>query len=195
MDLSLQYPQMPFSYAITIGCAHRHDSILAPYNSSINVNHISSNNIRAEVLKATASKHSLPRIRIPSERVRNSSAHVRLSCGTRGIGAGEARPSLASGNGVTGCRKTEGKAQGQGRRRAGPEPTRGSRRQTYSPWRGAWTATRAARLWRATSAGPCFVNLSFHKTASVRFTRQREDSSRTSVALAPILSSPTTPRA
>ena len=41
----------------------------------------------------------------------------------------------------------------------------------------------------------CFVNLSFHKTASVRFTRQREDSSRTSVALAPILSSPTTPRA
>ena len=43
--------------------------------------------------------------------------------------------------------------------------------------------------------GLCFVNLSFHKTASVRFTRQREDSSRTSVALAPILSSPTTPRA
>lgn len=41
----------------------------------------------------------------------------------------------------------------------------------------------------------CFVNLSFHKTSSVRFTRQREDSSRTSVALAPILSSPTTPRA
>lgn len=41
----------------------------------------------------------------------------------------------------------------------------------------------------------CFVNLSFHKTASVRFTRQREDSSRASVALAPILSSPTTPRA
>ena len=41
----------------------------------------------------------------------------------------------------------------------------------------------------------CFVNLSFHKTASVRFTRQREGSSRTSVALAPILSSPTTPRA
>ena len=41
----------------------------------------------------------------------------------------------------------------------------------------------------------CFVNLSFHKTASVRFTRQREDSSRTSVALAPILSSPTAPRA
>lgn len=43
--------------------------------------------------------------------------------------------------------------------------------------------------------GMCFVNLSFHKTASVRFTRQREDSSRTSAALAPILSSPTTPRA
>lgn len=41
----------------------------------------------------------------------------------------------------------------------------------------------------------CFVNLSFHKTAPVRFTRQREDSSRTSVGLAPILSSPTTPRA
>jgi len=45
------------------------------------------------------------------------------------------------------------------------------------------------------AGGLCFVNLSFHKTASVRFTRQREDSSRTSVALAPILSSPTTPRA
>ena len=45
------------------------------------------------------------------------------------------------------------------------------------------------------STNLCFVNLSFHKTASVRFTRQREDSSRTSVALAPILSSPTTPRA
>ena len=99
---------MPFSYAITIGRAHRHDSILAPYNSSIYVNHISSNNIRAEVLKATASKHSLPRIRIPSERVHNSSAHVRLSCGTRGIGAGEARPSLAPGNGVTGMPKDGG---------------------------------------------------------------------------------------
>ena len=48
---------------------------------------------------------------------------------------------------------------------------------------------------RGMGEGVCFVNLSFHKTASVRFTRQREDSSRTSVALAPILSSPTTPRA
>lgn len=47
----------------------------------------------------------------------------------------------------------------------------------------------------AEAAEMCFVNLSFHKTASVRFTRQREDSSRMSVALAPILSSPTTPRA
>ena len=49
--------------------------------------------------------------------------------------------------------------------------------------------------YRDTDGFVCFVNLSFHKTASVRFTRQREDSSRTSVALAPILSSPTTPRA
>lgn len=55
----------------------------------------------------------------------------------------------------------------------------------------------AARdIWRCSdSLAMCFVNLSFHKTASVRFTRQREDSSRTGVALAPILSSPTTPRA
>lgn len=59
---------------------------------------------------------------------------------------------------------------------------------------------RYVAAWRGEHAqgprdGLCFVNLSFHKTASVRFTRQREDSSRTSVALAPILSSPTTPRA
>ena len=55
--------------------------------------------------------------------------------------------------------------------------------------------TENEMLSKAGALFVCFVNLSFHKTASVRFTRQREDSSRTSVALAPILSSPTTPRA
>ena len=83
----------------------------------------------------------------------------------------------------------------------GASPSPGTRGR--SPRCGRAGAAHRASAWRPATnplacrapSRVCFVNLSFHKTASVRFTRQREDSSRASVALAPILSSPTTPRA
>ncbi len=86
----------------------------------------------------------------------------------------------------------------QRHRAAEPRDPQADSRGRHLPGRevGANVRRREAQVRRGGRVGiVCFVNLSFHKTASVRFTRQREDSSRTSVALAPILSSPTTPRA